>query len=143
MVRELGVAVRVNFAAAGAFTTSVAVALCVSAPLVPVMVSVYVPVGVVVAVVTASVEVPDPFTVVGLNVPVASVGNPLTLSATAPLKPFDADIDGVYVVLPPCVTVCDAGADDSVKSGGTGALTTNVVVVLCVSAPLVPVIVSV
>lgn len=70
-------------------TTSVAVALCTKLPLVPVIAIVYEPAGVLVAVVTLNVEAPDPLTEAGLNVPVAPVGSPLTLSATAPLKPFE------------------------------------------------------
>ena len=88
IVRELGVAVSVKFGAA--LTTSVAVALCVRLPLVPVIVIVYVPVGVLEAVVTLSAEDPEPVTEVGLNVPVAPVGSPVTLNVTAPLKPLNA-----------------------------------------------------
>ena len=55
------------------------------------------PVGVVAAVVTVRVDVPDPVTEVGLNVPVAPVGNPVTVSATAALKPFTAVTVCVYV----------------------------------------------
>ena len=89
IVREAGVSVSEKVEA-GEFTTSVEVAVCVSVPLAPVTVSVYAPAGVVPAVVTLSVEVPEPVTVVGLNVPVAPEGNPVTLRETAPLKPFTA-----------------------------------------------------
>ena len=44
--------------------------------------------GVVELVVTLSVEEPEPVTEVGLKVPVAPVGNPVTLSVTTPVKPF-------------------------------------------------------
>ena len=37
-----------------------------------------------------SVELPDPFTDVGLNEPVARAGTPLTLKATLPVNPFRA-----------------------------------------------------
>ena len=44
------------------------------------------PVGVVLLVVTVNVELPDA-SGLGLNVPVAPVGKPLTLSVTDPVKP--------------------------------------------------------
>src|SRR5260370_32685927 len=71
-------------------TTNVTVVVCVKLPLVPVMASVGLPVGVELLVETVSVEVPEPLTEVGLNVAVASVGKPLALRATLPLKPFTA-----------------------------------------------------
>lgn len=116
-VCEVGEEESVKSGPATALTTSVEVAVCVSVPLVPVNVSVYVPAGVVADVVTVSVEVPDPVTEEGLNVPVAPVGKPLTLNATTPLKPFAAAAAAVYIVLPPWVTLCDAGKDASAKSG--------------------------
>jgi hypothetical protein len=54
---------------------------------------------------------------VGLNVPVAPVGNPLTLNVTLPLNPFSAPTLTVYVVLPPAATVCVLGVALIVKSG--------------------------
>ena len=70
----------------GAVTTSVTVVVCVRLPLTPVMVAVYVPGGVVVLVVTerAEVEVAG----LGLKVPLAPVGRPVTLSVTWPAKPL-------------------------------------------------------
>jgi len=50
------------------------------------MVSGKVPAGVLALVVTVSVE--DPVAGFGLKLPVAPVGNPLTLNATVPLKPL-------------------------------------------------------
>ena len=93
------------------------------------------------AVDTVSVDEPAPVIDVGLNVPVAPVGNPLTLIATAELKPPVAVVVAVYVVPLPCTTVRDAGDAATEKSGGT--FTTNVTVELWTSVPLVPVIVSV
>jgi hypothetical protein len=75
---------------AAAFTTRVTVVLCVRVPLVPVMVSVYVPAGVLLAVVTASVELPEPVTEVGVKLPLAPLGNPLALRLTVPVNPFSA-----------------------------------------------------
>jgi hypothetical protein len=57
------------------------------------MVRVYVPAGVAVLVVIVSVELPDPVTEGRLNVEPAPAGEPLTLKATALLKPFTAVID--------------------------------------------------
>ena len=71
-------------------TVRLAVAVCVSVPLVPAMVKVKGPVGVVATVWTVSVEVPAPVTDGGLNVPVAPVGKPFTVRATAPVNPFTA-----------------------------------------------------
>jgi hypothetical protein len=52
-----------------------------------VIVSVVVPAGVVVSVLIVNVEDPDPVIVVGLNVPVAPAGSPLTPRVTAPENP--------------------------------------------------------
>ena len=56
------------------------------------MVTGYVPAGVEDDVDILTVEVPDPVTDVGLNVAVAPMGNPLALSASLPLNPFNAVI---------------------------------------------------
>jgi hypothetical protein len=99
------------------------------------------PTGVLELVATVSVDVPAPVNEVGLNPAVAPVGNPLTLSPTVPLNPFNAPTFTVYVVEPPTVTDWDEGVAEIVKSGG--AVTFKETVVACVSEPLVPVIVSV
>jgi hypothetical protein len=57
----------------------------------------YVPAGVVAKVLTVSVEDPEVVTVVGLNVPVAPVGSPLTENVTTPVNPPRAATVGVYV----------------------------------------------
>lgn len=67
-------------------TTSVAVAVCVRLPLIPVMVRVYVPGGVLVPVVTERVDVEAAG--LGAKLPPAPVGNPVTLSVTWPVKPL-------------------------------------------------------
>jgi hypothetical protein len=70
-------------------TTRVTDVECERLPLAPVMVSVYVPAGVVLTVATLNAEEPDPPLMdVGLKLPVAPVGKPLTLSDTVPLNPF-------------------------------------------------------
>jgi len=98
-------------------TVSVTVVVCVKDPLVPVIVTVGLPAGVVVAVVIVSVEGVPAVIDVGLNVPVAPLGNPLTLKPTLPLNPFNAPTLTVYVVLPPGTTVCVAGVALRLKSG--------------------------
>ena len=59
-----------------------------SAPLVPVIVKGQFPAATVLSVRTVRVELPAPVMVVGLNVPVAPEGRPLTLEATWPANPF-------------------------------------------------------
>jgi hypothetical protein len=73
-----------------AFTAKLTVVVCVSAPLVPLIVSVEVPTGVLPVVVTVKVELPVPVTVAGEKLAVAPAGNPLALSAMEPEKPENA-----------------------------------------------------
>lgn len=80
------------------------VAVCDKLPLVPVMVTVKAPAEVELVVETVRVELPEPVTEVGLKVPAAPLGNPLTLRLTVPVKPFSAPMLIVYVVLLPAVT---------------------------------------
>ena len=61
---------------------------------------------------------PEPVTEAGTNVPVAPVGKPLTVKATAELNPFAPVTVGVNVVLPPWITVCELGEAVSEKLGG-------------------------
>lgn len=75
---------------AGPVTLRVTLVVLVSEPLVPVMVKVKLPVGVLLAVVIVSVELFPTLTGVGLNVPVALAGSPLTLNPIEPVKPFMA-----------------------------------------------------
>jgi hypothetical protein len=125
-------------------TVSVTVAVCVTLPLVPVIVNVDVPAGVLPVVVTVNVEVPAPVTVPGEKLAVAPVGNPLALSVTTPPNPFNDPMLAVYVVAFPAITVRVLGVTEIVKSGGGGCVfTTKLTVVLCVKLPLTPVIVSV
>src|SRR5579875_1126937 len=85
-------------------TVKLTVAVCVSVPLVPVIVSVYVPAAVLLPVATVSVALPP-------------AGSPLTLSPTVPVNPFTAPVFTVYVVLLPAFTVCALGVPDKLKSG--------------------------
>jgi hypothetical protein len=71
-------------------TIRVAVVVFVSELPVPLIVRVELPVGVLLAVVIVSVELLPTLTDVGLNVPVALAGRPLTLKLIVPVKPFTA-----------------------------------------------------
>src|SRR5262249_62127770 len=75
------------------------------------------PAGVLPTVVTVNVDFPAPVTVPGENLAVAPAGNPLALSVTAPVNPFNAPMLVVYVVALPTITVCVLGLPDIVKSG--------------------------
>jgi hypothetical protein len=99
-----------------AATVSVTVVVWVTLPLTPLSVNVEVPTGVLTAVVTVNVELPAPVTVAGEKLAVAPVGNPLALSVTAPVNPFNAPMLVVYVVALPTITVCVLGLADMVKS---------------------------
>ena len=90
-----------------------------------------------------SVAEPGAFTELELNVAVTPVGAPLTLSATAPLKPFTTPTLTVELPLPPAFTVREVGDADTVKSGGGGTVTCKDTLAVCDRLPLVPVIVSV
>jgi hypothetical protein len=68
----------------------VTVLLCVKLPLVPMTVKVLVPAGVLVVVVTVNVDVPEVLTEVGLKLPPAPLGKPVTLKVTVPANPFKA-----------------------------------------------------
>jgi len=72
----------------GAFTTRLTVVVCVTLPLIPVIVRVDVPTGVLAVVVTVKVELPA--TVAGEKLAVAPVGSPLALKAMEPEKPENA-----------------------------------------------------
>lgn len=69
-------------------TIRVAVVVFVSELPVPLIVKVELPVDVLLAVVIVSVELLPTLTDVGLNVPVALAGRPLTLKLIVPVKPF-------------------------------------------------------
>lgn len=106
--------------------------------LVPIMVKVNVPAGVFLVVETVKTEFPPPVIEVGLKIPVAFAGKPLTLKVTTPLNPFCGLTVAVYVVLAPLLMFCAAGDGTTVKLD-----TDSVTAVLCVMLPLVPVIVMV
>ena len=83
-------------------TWSVTLVVRVSAPAVPETESVYAPVFVVVGVRTLRVEVVD--VGFGENDAVTPIGRPVTLSATASVKPPDGAIETAYDAVPPRTT---------------------------------------
>ncbi len=121
-------------------SVSVTVVEWLNPPLVPVMVNVVPPFGLCVLVDTVNVDVP--VAGLGLKVPVAPLGNPEMVSATLPVNPFFAAIVMVYVVFAPRATLLLLGWALMLKSGEAAAVTTSVALVVWLSAPLVPVIVS-
>jgi hypothetical protein len=87
----LGLPDIVKSAGGCAFTAAkLTVVVCVTLPLIPVIVSVDVPTGVLPVIVTVKVELPVPVTVAGEKPAVAPAGNPLALSAMEPEKPENA-----------------------------------------------------
>jgi hypothetical protein len=125
---------------ATAFTVSETVVVCVSVPDVPVMVTVDVPV----VAVELAVNVTTLVEVVGLvpNVAVTPAGRPDADNVTAPVKPPEGVSVIVLLPLPPCVTVTLVGEAESEKFGVAAAFTVRATVVVCVSVPDVPVIVT-
>src|SRR5512134_2838780 len=97
----------------------------------------YVPAATFLLVLTVNTVFPA-FTIeVGLNLPVANFGKPLTENSTVPEKPLD-EIATEYVAAPSGLIVAVAGATEIVKS----PLTTSVTLTVRVTGPLVPVITS-
>src|ERR1700704_2396035 len=121
MVSDDGEAPMVKFGVAAGLTVSVMGVLWVSAPEVPVMVTVTVPVVAVLEAVSVSVEVALPFAggVTGLveNVAVTPLGKPEALSVVAELKPFRLVMVMVLVPLEPWLMVTELGEAAIEKSG--------------------------
>ncbi len=76
-----------------------------------------------------------------LNEAVTPAGWPARLTVTEPAKPFWGVRVRVLVPAPPCAMLRVEGEVDNVKVGG--AVTVRAIVVLAVSAPDVPVMVTV
>lgn len=113
---------------------SLAVAVRMSVPLVPVTVSVNVPFGPPLEVLTVRVE---EFTVGFVpNVTVEPVGIPLARSVTLPVKPSIGAILTVYVAVPPRPIVTNVGSTEREKSGDT---LVTVMLAVPVTLPLVAV----
>src|SRR5215471_8328374 len=104
------------------------------------MVMVLVPV----AAVLLAVKVKTLVDVAGLvpNEAVTPLGRVEFDSVTDPVKPADGVTVIVLVPLVPCLTVKLAGEAEREKSGVVGALTVSEIVVVCVSVPEVPVMVT-
>ena len=121
MVSDDGDALMVKFGVAAGLTVSVMGVLWVSAPEVPVMVTVTVPVVAVLEAVSVSVEVALPFAggVTGLveNVAVTPLGRPEALSVVAELNPFRLVMVMVLVPLEPWLMVTELGEAAIEKSG--------------------------
>ena len=88
-----------------AVTVRVTLAVSTVEPLVPVTVMVAAPTVAVLVAVNVSVLPPDPVTDVGLKLAVTPVGRPLTVKATALLKPLNAPMVTLLPTLVPCMTV--------------------------------------
>lgn len=119
-VIDVGEALRVKLALAGAVTVRLTVVVSTRLPLVPVTVTVYVPVAVVEATVKVRVEVPVPVMEVGLKPTVTPVGWPLAVKATAELNP---PVTVLVIVVPPLlpwVTETEVGEAETLKPGVAG-----------------------
>jgi hypothetical protein len=91
------------------------VVVAVRLPLVPVTVTVAVPAVAVLE--AARVSVLVPVVDVGLKLAVTPLGNPLAVSATDPVNPFDGVTVMVLLPLAPWATESVAGLADSEKVG--------------------------
>jgi len=121
---------------------SITVAVCVKAPLVPVIVSVAGPAAFALGL-AFTVNVVPFGELVGLNEAVVLGGKPLTENVTALLNPFCLFTVTLYAADCRAEIVWLGGVADTLKSaGGAEACTTSATCVLWLE-PLVPVIVSV
>ena len=121
-------------------TVKLTVVLCDNVPDVPVIVTVDVPtVAVELAV---NVSTLDVVVLAGLNDAVTPVGKPEAERLTLLAKPFTLLTVTVLVPFPPCAKLSDDGEADSEKSGVAVDEMVRVTVVVCVSEPDVPVIVT-
>jgi hypothetical protein len=120
-------------------TVRASVVVCVKAPEVPVIVTVAVPdvaVALAVSVMTLVVVV-----LVGLNAAVTPLGKPEAVRATLPVNPFDGFT--VTVLVPFVLTLSARLPGESVKVKSGGPVTVNAIVVVAVTAPDVPLMVTV
>src|SRR4029077_12483219 len=117
-------------------TTRVTMAVCVSVPLVPVIVIVELPAGVVDAVVIVIVELLPAVTEPGLKAAEAPVGKPLADSVIVPPKLFNTPVFTVYGVLLPGATLLLEGEPEMVRSGTP--VTVSPPLTVCDRDPVVP-----
>jgi hypothetical protein len=117
------------------------VVVCVRVPDVPVMVTVEVPV----VAVELAVNVTTLVDVVGLvpKLAVTPLGRPEADKVTLPVNPPEAVSVMVLLPLVPCFTVRLEGEAESEKLGVAVAFTVSETEVVCVSVPLMPVMVTV
>jgi putative ubiquitin-RnfH superfamily antitoxin RatB of RatAB toxin-antitoxin module len=137
IVSAFGEAARLKFGRT--LTVRLSVVVFVSVPEVPVIVTVPVPVAAVALAVKVSVLLP--VAGLGLNAAVTPFGKPDAESVTLPLKPFDGVMAIALVPWLLCVTVSAFGEAARLKFGK--ALTVRLSVVVFVSMPDEPVIVTV
>ena len=114
-LRLVGEADNEKSGCAAALTVRLTVVECVSAPLVPVIVTVAGPVAAVLLAVNVSVLLV--VVLDGLNDAVTPDGNPEADRLTLPVNPFTPVTEMVLVPLEPCVTLTLAGEADKEKSG--------------------------
>jgi hypothetical protein len=112
---DAGVADKLKFAVAGAFTLKVSFVWEVNDPLLPVMVTVAVPM--LAELLALNVSVVDPVLVVGLNDAVTPLGRPLAANDTAPVNPPEGATVIVELPLPPCLIERLAALPDRLKPG--------------------------
>ena len=139
-VTEVGEALRVKLALAGAVTVRVTVHVCVMPPPTPLTVIGYVPVAMVEATVKVRSELPEPGARMGLVPKPADtpVGRPDADKVIAALKPLTRVVVIVDVPLLPWTTETEVGEAEMVK---LGAVTVKVTVVVLTVDPAVPVMV--
>lgn len=113
------------------------VVLWVKLPLFAVIVTALVPLGAFLCAEIVSVVLPEPVTVVGLNVADVRDGKPLTLKLTLPANPFTEPIVTDVDPEPFLRTVKFDGFAETVKSGVVFAFTVSDAATLC--DPLLPV----
>ncbi len=136
MLRVEGAAESVNVG--GADMVSAIVALLVSVPHVPVIVTVETPAATVPAAANVTLR---GAALAGPKVAVTPVGSPEVASATVPLKPFRAVMAMLLATLAPGLTLTLAGLAEIVKLGG--ATMVSAMVVLLTAVPDVPLMVTV
>jgi hypothetical protein len=104
----------------------------------------FVPFEVLMVIVDPPLVLPDTLTDEGLNVAEPPFGRPVAVKVTEPLKPVGVMVIAVDFEEPRVIVKLPGLAPNwKLPVGGGAALTTKVTVVMCVSAPLVPVIVKV
>jgi hypothetical protein len=112
-------------------------------PLVALIVIVEVPVRAVLETVRLKFDVPEPGNAIGLELklPVTPEGKPVADKVIAELNPPETAVVTTTYPLFPWAIEPDVGDTETVKAGGTGAVTVRETVVVSTKLPLVPVMV--